>query len=103
MKLSNAPDGTGNRSNDMGNDGSALATPGLHSTVAADAYAFTLGYYQGDYKPVGGSLAAAFGTQYQHPLPTSTADVTGKGLYNGNISHASYAMAKINNGSTQGY
>jgi RHS repeat-associated protein len=105
VNLSNAPATNGTRPNDMGNDGSNLATAGLHATVAADAYAFSLGYHQNDYTPIDPGFAPAFGLQYQHPIPTSTAtdDRTGKALFNGNISHATYAMAQIENGATRGY
>jgi len=88
---------------DMGNDGSNVTAAGLGATTAADATAFTLGYYQGDYTPIGGgTLAPAFGIQYQHPAVTG-GDISGKALFNGNISNASYAIAKIDNGLTRGY
>ena len=88
---------------DMGTDGSNVTAAGLGAQIAADASAYTLGYYQGDYTPIGGStLSPAFGIQYQHPGITGS-DISGKALFNGNISNASYAIAKIDQGRTRGY
>ncbi|EDM35226.1 hypothetical protein PBAL39_13377 [Pedobacter sp. BAL39] len=75
---------------DMGND---------RSVIAADALAYTLGYYSSDYKPIGGTNAMALNQKYE-PLPD---DITGSNLYNGNISNSSYAIAKIGTGSSVGY
>jgi hypothetical protein len=69
------------------------------ATVAKDALAYSLGYYSGDYTPIGGSGYSAFGMNYQ---PDST-DVSGLNLYNGNISNSTYAIANIQNGNTVGY
>ncbi|WP_443938770.1 RHS repeat domain-containing protein [Pedobacter sp. MW01-1-1] len=80
--------GTALGQNDMGNDG---------ATIAKDALAYSLGYYQGDYSPVGGG--SAFGHSYQ----ASNANAAGRNLYNGNISNSTYAIENINNGATVGY
>ncbi|MCZ4222508.1 RHS repeat domain-containing protein [Pedobacter rhodius] len=75
---------------DMGQDG---------TVVAKDALGYSLGYYAGDYQPIGGSSASAFASTYQQNL----GDITGKNLYNGNIGNSTYAIAKIKNGATVGY
>jgi RHS repeat-associated protein len=75
---------------DIGQDG---------AVVAKDALAYSLGYYQGDYKPIGGSGATAFSSLYQY----NAGDITGNNLYNGNISSSTYAIAKINTAATAGY
>ncbi|MFD1631008.1 hypothetical protein [Pseudopedobacter beijingensis] len=69
------------------------------STVGRDAYAYSLGYYQGDYNAIGGSGAPAFGRSYA----AAPGDITGKNLYNGNISHSTYAIREINSGQPAGY
>ncbi len=67
------------------------------AVIGKDVMAYSLGYYQDDYKPVGGSTSAAFGMQY-------IADaVTGKSLYNGNISNSTVAIQGINGGNVAGY
>ncbi|MEO5684262.1 MAG: RHS repeat-associated core domain-containing protein [Chitinophagaceae bacterium] len=92
-------DGTGN---DMGSDGSPLNKTGMHAQVGADALAYTLGYHQDDYVPIGGASAKAFASQYQHPAITGS-DENGKALFNGNISNATYGIAGINDGKTRAY
>ena len=87
---------------EMGEDGSPLQAPGIHAQVAGDVLAYTLGYYKDDYTPIGGSGAAAFGIQYQHP-ETSYEAVTGKELFNGNISHTACSIAGVDNGLVRGY
>jgi RHS repeat-associated protein len=69
------------------------------ATVAKDALAYSLGYYSGDYAPIGGSGYSAFGMNYQ---PAEN-DESGSGLYNGNISNSTYAIAEVENGNTVGY
>ncbi|HLP39530.1 RHS repeat-associated core domain-containing protein [Lacibacter sp.] len=98
-----SPEGDGG---DMSKDG----LPGSNSVYdshARDAYAFSLGYYTGDYSPIGGSNAKAFNVQYTAPGFDPTGGVrtleTGKSLYNGNISYATYAMKPLESGSTVGY
>jgi len=73
---------------DMGQDG---------ATVARDAYGYSLGYYTGDYNPIGGSGYAAFALKYT----AATGDITGQSLYNGNISNATLAINQL--GSPVGY
>ncbi len=90
---------------DMSKDGKPLTVFG---ETARDVYGFSLGYYHDDangykdYTPVGGAGANAFGLQYLPPAD-NIAGASGKSLYNGNISHTTYAMNKLGNGSTIGY
>jgi RHS repeat-associated protein len=88
LKGVNTQDITANT--DMGQDGSA---------IARDAYGYSLGYYAGDYKPVGGSSFTAFGVQYQQ----AAGDITGQSLYNGNISSATVAVSQLYSGNPVGY
>ncbi|MEO6315863.1 MAG: RHS repeat-associated core domain-containing protein [Chitinophagaceae bacterium] len=88
--------------NDMGADGSAVNKNGIHAQAGKDALAYTLGYNQDDYLPIGGAAAAAWSIRYQHPTMAGN-EATGKALFNGNISHASSGIAGIDNGATHGY
>lgn len=67
--------------------------------VAKDALAYSLGYYAGDYKPIGGTGSSAFGMQYQGQV----GDIAGQNLYNGNISNTTVAISKFRNGDPVGY
>lgn len=71
---------------DMGQDGADLS-----HKVARDAYGYSLGYYTGDYAPIGGTGYPAFALQYT----ASTGDITGQSLYNGNISNATLAINQL--------
>jgi RHS repeat-associated protein len=88
-------------STEMGNDG--FPANAGHKDVARDAMAFSLGYYENDYLPIGRnsseSPATAFAKPYNY-LSQTPSDATGKLLFNGNISHSTYAIAKLryNNG-----
>ncbi len=84
---------------DMGNDGTAASDSVLPSTIAQDAYGYSLGYYSGDYTPIGGSTANAFALHYQG----AGGDITGQSLYNGNISNTTLALSALNSGATVGY
>ncbi|WP_343522276.1 RHS repeat-associated core domain-containing protein [Pedobacter sp.] len=75
----------------------ADAGNGQNATIAKDALAYSLGYYNGDYSPIGGN--GAFASTYVG----ANGDLTGKPLFNGNISNSTYSIAKINNGATVGY
>ncbi len=86
-----------NPATDIGKDG--LTLKGDTSTIPRDAYAYSLGYYNGDYKPIGQTNATAFGKTYQ----TGVADVTGQSLYNGNISNSTVAISNISSGNPVGY
>ncbi|WP_121356786.1 RHS repeat domain-containing protein [Flavisolibacter nicotianae] len=87
-----------NSAKEIGGDGEPNT---LFSKVSKDVYAFTLGYYGGDYTPIGGTAAPAFGL-VPYSAPSSLA-ATGNSLYNGNISYTTVALSKINNGATAGY
>lgn len=83
---------------EMGGDGGAA---GIYSRVSRDVYAFSLGYYGGDYSPIAGSAATAFGQKsYQNPVGASP---TGNSLYNGNIGSQAVALQGISNNATTGY
>ncbi|MBO9204000.1 MULTISPECIES: RHS repeat domain-containing protein [Niastella] len=82
-------------SKDMNQDGLAGTT---FQYVARDVMGFSLGYYNGDYQPIE-SGAPAFGMSYQ-PLGTA---VSGTDLFNGNISNATLAINKFDNGAVKGY
>ena len=83
--------------NDVGQDGAPIG--GLAGTIPKDAYAYSLGYYSGDYKPIGGTNAPAFNTIYQ----SNAGDITGQSLYNGNISNTTLAISSLNSGAAVGY
>lgn len=70
-----------------------------YSNFSKDVMAFSIGYYNNDYKPIGGSNAPAFGLSYTAPGSLAT----GVQLFNGNISHTTLALSKINNGALTGY
>jgi len=76
---------------DMGNDGHA-------NNIAKDAYAYSLGYYYGDYKPIR-DTTSAFGITYS----ANSGDITGQSLYNGNISNTTLAISAISSGAPVGY
>jgi RHS repeat-associated protein len=83
---------------DMGSDGEPNA---VFSKVSKDVYAFTLGYFNGDYNPIAGTGAPAFGNMsYSAP---GTLAATGNQLFNGNISYTTLSLSKINDGATSGY
>lgn len=81
---------------DIGEDGKTGSMN--YATNGRDVMAYTLGYYNNDYKAVGGTGANAFGVGF-----AQTATSFGAGLYNGNISHTTVALSKINNGALAGY
>ncbi|GAA0561210.1 RHS repeat-associated core domain-containing protein [Chitinophaga japonensis] len=81
---------------DMAADGKAGS---LYENFGRDVMAFTLGYHNNDYAPIGGSAAQGFDNGYAYP---STLGI-GNGLYNGNISNSSLALSKLDNGAVKGY
>ncbi|MBP8073643.1 MAG: hypothetical protein KAY96_02700 [Bacteroidia bacterium] len=72
--------------NEPGRDGDVTAGANLDRWAARDAYAYHLGFYDGDYDPIGtvnmGSTAAAWTDMAADIL---TLPSQGAGLYNGNI------------------
>lgn len=92
---------TSGAAKDIGEDGLS----GTHSTIAKDAFGFALGYYNGDYKPVGTTaVSGAFNAPFVPSIPSET-DYTGQNLYNGNISSSTLAVrqAELGNGTMVGY
>jgi RHS repeat-associated protein len=81
---------------DIGEDGKIGST--YYPNMGRDVMAYTLGYYDQDYKPIGGTGANAFNVGFAQ-TPTGF----GANLYNGNISHTTVALNKINNGALAGY
>jgi len=61
---------------DMGRDGSNAPPASLHPNVARDAVSYTLGYFDGDYKQIGGT-----------DMELGNTNTLGNSLYNGNIRH----------------
>ncbi|MBV4358902.1 LamG-like jellyroll fold domain-containing protein [Pinibacter aurantiacus] len=82
---------------DMNDDGFATSSFG---PSARDVFGYTLGYYSNDYTPISSS-ATAFNLKYNSPALDQP--VPGSQLFNGNISNATYAIGKIDNGTTIGY
>ncbi|WP_205509787.1 LamG-like jellyroll fold domain-containing protein [Longitalea arenae] len=78
-----------NAMNEMGND---------DNPVARDVMAYSLGYYNNDYKPIG-TGANAFSLNYNAQL----SDASGNELFNGNISNTTVALSKFRNGDPIGY
>jgi len=74
-----------NSSTDMGGDGAAT---GDNSLVSKDAYSFTLGYFNGDYLPIGGSTTQAFTQNVPGEDGIKTDGTLTSNLYNGNISYS---------------
>jgi hypothetical protein len=73
---------------DPGNDGD-----GISSLVGKDVYAYTLGYYENDYKP---SNPAVVLSDTRDQLWTKFTELNGtSGLYNGNISWMTTDLARI--------
>jgi hypothetical protein len=82
---------------EMGQDGEATT---IFSKVSKDVYGFKLGYFAGDYQPISTSATAFNQRVYSAPGNTG---VTGRELFNGNISYSSLALSKIGSGATTGY
>lgn len=83
---------------DMGQDG---MTGG--NTVARDAYGFSINYYSGDYKPIGGSGTRPF-VEVPAVLATASDGVqTGRDLYGGNIRAMVVNIPKLGEAKLYGY
>ncbi|MDQ6755393.1 MAG: hypothetical protein M3004_00505 [Bacteroidota bacterium] len=87
-----------NPATDMGKDGNGFAT--TFGRVVRDVYGFTLGYFNNDFTPIGGT-GASLGTTYSSGTPNS--GNTGSALYNGNISNTTLALNKFDTGKMVGY
>jgi RHS repeat-associated protein len=81
---------------DIGEDGKIGST--YYPNMGRDVMAYNIGYYNGDYKPIAGAEATAFNVGF-----AQTGTGFGANLYNGNISHTTVALNKINNGALAGY
>ena len=83
---------------EMGNDGKA-GVP--HATFAKDVIAFSLDYFNSDYKPIGRNAPEG------NPFPIDWQDkhdaFSGQELFNGNISRTTVALSKFRNGEPVGY
>ncbi|ASZ10850.1 RHS repeat protein [Chitinophaga pendula] len=79
---------------EMGTDG-----PNGPTSFARDAMSFSLDYFNGDYRPIGGTNAPAFPLSWQ----AQSGDLTGQSLYNGNISRSTLGLNRLNNGALTGY
>ncbi len=66
-----------------------------YSTMSRDAYAFALGYYPGDYDPIGGASTNAKAMRVSYTAPSAGYEVMGNGLFNGNISYSTLALSKL--------
>ncbi len=80
---------------DMAQDGKPGSSFSQHGR---DVMAFSIGYFNNDYSPIGSGVA--FPLNYQASPPGTG---TGVGLYNGNITHTTLALSKLNNGAVTGY
>lgn len=87
--LKSVNSGTLNPDDDMGRDGSLAPYPGSipnpNKYVARDAIGYYLGYYQGDYQPIGSYAAEP------NVIPGSFGTVF-KNLYNGGIAHSGITL-----------
>jgi hypothetical protein len=72
-----------NPDRDMGGDGK------INYPVARDAYGYTLGYFEGDYTPIGST------NNWEASLAGSSLNSNAPNLYNGNIRLATYAQEKF--------
>ncbi|MBD1395428.1 RHS repeat-associated core domain-containing protein [Mucilaginibacter glaciei] len=70
-----------------------------NATIPKDAYAYSLGYYNGDYQPAGTTAALGFNMSYS----AQSGDVSGQNLYNGNISNSTLSISQFNSGAPIGY
>jgi RHS repeat-associated protein len=85
-------------SKDMSQDGYSGST--AFKWYGRDVISLSLGYFKDDYKSIDNS-ATAFGMPYQPSTLPNTE--SGNDLYNGNISNATLAINKLNNGALSGY
>ena len=91
--------GVNNQNTTLTTDVGQDALAGTNSTIAKDAFGYSIGYYSGDYAPIVPAGSTAFGLQYT----SAAGDITGQGLYNGNISNTILSLSQINTGTPVGY
>jgi RHS repeat-associated protein len=87
---------------DMAGDGNASNT--AFRNFGRDVYAFSIGYHNNDYKPIGGTAANAFDLSFTAPAgAVGTTGNTGSQMFNGCVTYTTIALNKLNNGQTTGY
>ena len=84
-------------SRDPGRDGDLSLAGNTHSKVATDAFGYTLGYFAGDYNPIG-----TFTTANKFEANTAGSDLLAarNDLWNGNISHMVTCLPKASDYAT---
>jgi len=87
---------------DMGGDGRITAPTSLNNNVARDVYGFSLNYFTGDYKPVGGSSLNTFTSGIFNITNTDNKKVAAE-LFNGNIAAMLVNIPKLGNANIYGY
>ncbi|WP_127129472.1 RHS repeat domain-containing protein [Pseudoflavitalea rhizosphaerae] len=80
---------------DIGRDGA----PGINASFNRDEVAFSLHYFGGDFKPLGGISSGAFEIGMSNDVVAGT----GNALYNGNIARMTTAIRKFGNADFKGY
>jgi RHS repeat-associated protein len=83
-------------SRDIGKDGAAdyaINQPLLHAHIGRDAYGFTLGYFEDDYK----SIKSFTNNQKFEAITSGSGLASGNQYYNGNISFMSTAILGLTN------
>lgn len=86
---------------DIGRDGIA-ASLNNNSTVARDAYGFSLDYFAGDYKAINNTVTPFAGVPLSLPADSHGAG-TGQQLFNGNIAAMAVNIPKLGNAMVYGY
>jgi RHS repeat-associated protein len=97
LKGVNSPTGGNAQINDPGHDGVAGIPDNFNTLVGKDVFAYNLGYFNGDYKPIGGTTTQAALIETGTTVSPLWTGVGGEalGLYNGNISWMATDLAKI--------
>lgn len=87
---------------DIGQDGKINPTTSPNGNVARDVYGFSLNYFSGDYKPVGGSSLNTFATGTFN-LTNSNSNNVAAELFNGNIAAMAVNIPKLGSSNVYGY
>ncbi len=89
---------------DMGGDGLVppLGGGGGNSNIARDVFGYSLNYFGGDYKPIGGASADPF-TGGTFGLTGTGGDKVANELFNGNIAAMFVNIPKLGNAQLYGY
>jgi RHS repeat-associated protein len=67
-----------------------------------DAFAFSLGYHSNDYLSIGDGTGTSDAFKYTYYAPSPASGQSGMELFNGNISHAMYAISMLDGGMPTG-